>query len=307
MRLVTMNKEIKISKKKNYDVKKRTSCWIPALLFLFVIYSALPVLASPEPKAIAESNTITADFSSLSQPETVKVRQVIDPLTFTIRQDDRIFRLVSLDLPGQTSYDPTNNATQAKALLVKLIEGKDIHIYQTKNRTKGRINAMGHNLVHAETIQDKIWAQGTLLSAGLARVKTTSSNPELAKQMYKAEQKARTEKKGLWENERYTVLTPETSHNAAKTFQIVEGKILNTAIRKNRFYLNFGTDWKEDFTISISPEKRKDFAKQGYNPLEWNGKHIRVRGWLDSYNGPYIEIDHPEALEFLPLPETNHE
>jgi micrococcal nuclease len=269
------------------------------LLFIIIIYSDLPALASPELENTTPLIHEKTDFSALSQPETVKVRQVIDPLTFTITKDKRIFRLVGLDLPGQTSFDPTDNAKQAKVSLTKLIEGKEIHLYQTKKRDKGRINAMGHNLVHAETIKDATWVQGALLENGFARVRTTFSNPEMAAQMYKAEDKARTGKKGLWDKDRYTVLTPQTAQDAAKAFQIVQGKILNTAIKKNRFYLNFGPDWRTDFTISIAPEKRKDFARQSYKPLEWNGQTVRVRGWLDSYNGPYIEIDHPEAIEFL--------
>ena len=30
------------------------------------------------------------------------------------------------------------------------------------------------------------------------------------------------------------------------------------------------------------------------------GKRIRVRGWLRSWNGPQIEASHPEQIELLP-------
>ncbi len=266
------------------------------LLFISVIYSAFPVLASPE----AESPGIeSTDFSSFKQPETVFVRQVINPLTFTIKKDDRIFRLAGLDLPGQTSYDATDNAIKAKEHLSKLIEGEKIRLYQTKTPDKGRLNGMGHHLVHVALVKDGLWIQGELLKQGMARVRTTESSPEMAEQMYEAEQQGRADHKGLWQEARYALLTPETASDAAKAFQIVEGTIVNTAIIKNRIYLNFGQNWKTDFTVSVPPGKRKAFAKNGYNPLEWNGKKVRVRGWLDSYNGPYIEIDHPEAIEFL--------
>ena len=29
------------------------------------------------------------------------------------------------------------------------------------------------------------------------------------------------------------------------------------------------------------------------------GKRIRVRGWLRSYNGPVIDVTHPEQIELL--------
>jgi micrococcal nuclease len=30
-----------------------------------------------------------------------------------------------------------------------------------------------------------------------------------------------------------------------------------------------------------------------------NGKTIRVRGWVRNYNGPLIEITHPQQIEVL--------
>jgi len=64
-------------------------------------------------------------------------------------------------------------------------------------------------------------------------------------------------------------------------------------------YLNFGKNWRDDFTVSIAPENKRVFSKQSINPLEWNGKILRVRGWVEDYNGAYIEIDHPQAVEVL--------
>jgi micrococcal nuclease len=60
------------------------------------------------------------------------------------------------------------------------------------------------------------------------------------------------DKAGIWEN--YSkVLPPEEAEAHEGSFQIVEGRIESAALKQNRIYLNFGKDWKTDFTISIAP------------------------------------------------------
>jgi len=38
--------------------------------------------------------------------------------------------------------------------------------------------------------------------------------------------------------------------------------------------------------------------------LELEGYNVRVRGWLKEYNGPMVELSHPEQLEVLGKAET---
>ena len=42
------------------------------------------------------------------------------------------------------------------------------------------------------------------------------------------------------------------------------------------------------------------FPDQGLDPLTLEGRRIRVRGWIDSYNGPVISADHPQMIEVQP-------
>ena len=42
---------------------------------------------------------------------------------------------------------------------------------------------MGDTLAHLETHDGNLWVQGALLAAGLARVRPTERNPEMAAQM----------------------------------------------------------------------------------------------------------------------------
>ncbi|HOO81810.1 MAG TPA: thermonuclease family protein [Alphaproteobacteria bacterium] len=240
-----------------------------------------------------------SDFSALRKTGEAQVLEVISPLTVKLSNGD-IVRLPGLHFPD---YDYTAERTGPFALtamkvLQDMLEGKKVEIYQTPKKDWGRTNRMGHALAHLVRSDSGLWAQGMLIRLGLAQVKTSQRNPEMAAQLYALEAEARHEKIGIWENDD-VILSPEDALKHLNSFQIVEGVIQSAAMKKNRVYLNFGGNWRNDFTVSIAPEDRRIFSKAEINPLDWNGAHVRVRGWVEEYNGAYIEIDHPEALEIL--------
>ena len=81
------------------------------------------------------------------------------------------------------------------------------------------------------------------------------------------------------------------------SFQIIEGIITSSADVRGQIYLNFGADYKTDFTIAIARKDRRKF--DAIDPLSLEGARVHVRGWVELYNGPMIWIDHPERLEVL--------
>ena len=255
------------------------------------------------PQAYADSKYVSdpvppSFFKSLTQaPTAVKVLKVVDPLTF-LGEDKNLYALSGIEIPNlQTGkVDFTMDASKTLALL---IEDKELKLYTTKTKDKGRINRMNQMLVQAELKQDRIWIEGELLSAGLARVKTTPTNPEMLDEMLALETKAREAKKGIWAEPALQVLTPETAETANNSFAIVEGTPIAASVTRNFIFLNFTADQKKDFTVSIPTSLRMAFSKKGIDPLQFAHTKIRVRGWVQSYNGPYIEIDHPEQIEIL--------
>ena len=66
-----------------------------------------------------------------------------------------------------------------------------------------------------------------------------------------------------------------------------------------RVYLNFGADYRSDFTAAVVPGARSLFAAEGIDPLGLAGRTVRVRGWVDVLNGPMIEVTHPEQIEVV--------
>jgi hypothetical protein len=83
------------------------------------------------------------------------------------------------------------------------------------------------------------------------------------------------------------------------TFQLIEGQTVDAADVKSNVYLNFGSDWRTDFTISISKKSRRLFDKASLDPAAWTRRSVRVRGWLTKRNGPMVRATHPEQIELL--------
>ena len=70
-------------------------------------------------------------------------------------------------------------------------------------------------------------------------------------------------------------------------------------VTSGRAYLNFGCDWRTDFTATISPEDMKGFRHAAVDPYRYAGKSVRVRGYIERMHGFEIQVSSPEAIEVL--------
>ena len=104
-------------------------------------------------------------------------------------------------------------------------------------------------------------------------------------------------RRGIWADPFYHVLEPEEAADHLDTFQLVEGEVRNVAVVRGRAYLNFGSDWRTDFTVAIEPADLRRFRDAGVDPRGMEGRRVRVRGWIKSMNGPMIQATHPEQIE----------
>jgi len=190
-------------------------------------------------------------------------------------------------------------APGAKAALERLVLDRSVEL-----RFGGaKMDRHGRHLAHLFT-NDGTWVQGEMLSRGWARVYTFPDNQALAAEMYAAEDSARAARRGIWGHRYYRVRTSKAGplFNDVGTFQIVRGTVVAAANVRGRVYLNFGADWKSDFTITLNPKVRRRFEKSGLDPLTLEGRTIEVRGWLRKRNGPMISASHRQQLRNLAAP-----
>jgi micrococcal nuclease len=269
------------------------------LLILLLPLYIMPAVAAEVAQADGAVLPPKGDFTELRLTDSVTVARVIDTLHLEL-QDGQIVQLSGLDVPDLDRNDPGNIAVASTTFLREVLSGKQIRLYQTKTADNGRVNRMGDLLAQVERDDGNVWVQGLLLANGLARIYPTVRNPEMAVQMLKLENDARTKKLGLWADPQYGVLPADKAGQALHSMAVIEGKILSTSVYDNRVFLNFGPDWHTDFTIGITPAMRRKFDEAGLNPLDFANRRVRVHGWVEDYNGPYIELASPVWLEFLP-------
>lgn len=276
---------------------------IRLLSFLFILFLPFAAYAEEEPKPL---EIPAGDFSALKHTKSGRIDKIVDGLTIILK-DKTIIRLSSLDIPDFHIWRDAPYSEAALELLEKTLpEGTEVMVYQTRMAKKGRLNRMKHELGHIVTKKDPVWIQGLLLTHGLSRVQIAPNAPEMVNQLLEIEQEARKEKRGIWEEKsEYLILTPETANEAMGEFALVEGTVKKTASVRNNVYLNFGDNWKNDFTIMISPALRKELAHRGIDPLGMANKPLRIRGWVREYNGPMIELENAEHLEY-PLESTEN-
>lgn len=217
--------------------------------------------------------------------------------------NDLIVKLADIKAPEYWGPDmpykswPYGSAT--KAALNTLILGEIV----TLRCDKKTHNALGQLVAHIE-LSDGIWLQKVLIETGQGFFYPTTRNVKVSQHLQANERKARREKLGLWENHIYQITAATGTELKPGWFQIVQGKVVSAAKVRKNIYLNFGKNWREDFTIQFDAQIAKQLRKQGIDPISLEGKNIEVRGWVEWSGGPKIILTHPNQIQVLTVSQT---
>ena len=132
--------------------------------------------------------------------------------------------------------------------------------------------------------------QQTMLRDGVAVIYSFGHPP---KAWQAAEDGARLAKRGVWGKENF-VLTPENAAQHEGEFHVVEGVITHVYEAKSASYINFGADWRTDFSVTIPAKFRRGFTE--LLPQLREGARVRVRGSILHENGPMIRVTKAEQI-----------
>jgi endonuclease YncB( thermonuclease family) len=236
---------------------------------------------------------------AISSGETQGVARVIDAETIAL-DDGTEVRLIGA-LPSR-SLDAASDGS-AVAAIEDAVRGRSVELRYGGRRS----DRYGRRLAQVFAIDGdaKVWLQGKLVESGRARAYALPGNEACLKDLLAKEQLARLNGRGIWSDSPYRV------RNSAQTrellalrgrFAVVEGKVQQVAASGGRTYLNFGSDWKRDFTAAVPPAvmRAKPEAQKYLHSLE--GRDVRVRGWIERRNGPLIELSSLDEIEVLGPP-----
>ena len=152
------------------------------------------------------------------------------------------------------------------------------------------------------TARDRGAVQAKLVAAGAARVRPMSGDHGFIRDLLAMEVEARARRVGLWSLNAYAVRAADAPRRIpVGGFEIVEGVVRQAARRRGRVYINFGADYRRDFTVTVKAAAMKRWTAPlnlGENGDALAGRRVRARGAVQRINGPSIELDHELQLEF---------
>lgn len=141
-----------------------------------------------------------------------------------------------------------------------------------------------------------------LVRNGLAIVDSGEASHLCRASLLAVEQQARSAKVGLWSNTKFAPIAAAQTDELLRRigrFTLVEGRVRSVGERGNRTYLNFGRDWKTDFTVTISKQVWADMQQSGIGADRLKGSTIRLRGVIREWNGPSLDVLASETVEVI--------
>jgi len=236
--------------------------------------------------------------NTLQDYSKIEVSEVIDGDTVRL-SNGKLLRYIGLDTPeirvkrnGQFIYSPQPFSQEAKEYNRNLVEGRRIRVEfdTTKQDRYGRL--LGYCFV------DEVFVNAKLIEEGYAVLYTYPPNVKYVDLFVKLQKAARKERRGLWGS--YKVIEQAQAGNYIHQIKTVKGRVLNTYKSSKCIFLNFGKDWRTDFTVVIFNNSLRSFYDRDIDPLTfYKGKMVEVSGRIKEYNGPEIIVNTPQEIEII--------
>ncbi len=265
-----------------------------------------PAPAAPaSPACLPELDGADTRLAPEQAPEQAHITQIIDGDTLVLAGGAQV-RLTGIQAPklplGRAGMKAWPLAAEAKSAVSKMALGRDVVLFGLGRDSDRHGRRLAQILVAdvASGQSRSDWLQGEMVRQGFARVYTFRDNRACAVALYAREREARAARRGMWRLDFYDIRSAEDDLGRdLGTFQLVEGTVHRVVRGKGDAYLDFGDDYKSDFSVIILARNLRLFDDEGYDLRGLQGRQVRVRGWLAKRNGPLIEVTHPEQIERL--------
>ncbi|MGI9480428.1 MAG: thermonuclease family protein [Hyphomicrobiaceae bacterium] len=280
------------------------------------ILNHLSILAGIIISLLWSAASLAATRCTLPTTRTHTVIGITDARTLKLDNGEQL-RLAAILAP--TAYDsPAAPAiwppeTAARQALLARVLGRNIAVALERRgrdrygRTIGQVLLEGTDGNADEQI-DHRWLQAMTIHAGHARVTLPPQIDAACAQLLLAvEAQAEAGRRGLWRLAAYKPRRAEDTVQLIRyrsTYQIVEGVVARVSVRRSAIYLNFGRDWKRDFTAKLSRTMLRRAGIDHATVQRLGKRPVRIRGWIEKRNGPLTTIWRTEQIELLVLTPT---
>lgn len=189
-------------------------------------------------------------------------------------------------------YEPFLDSSEPLQNIMKGVTRVKVDRLSKTSDRYGRKNAQLY-------LKDGRWLQGELVRQGWARPYPLAGETQAIRDLYLLEKIARQSNLGHWADKEWKIISALAETIPKGSFQMIEGVVVAVAQVKGKTYLNFGHNWRRDFTVMLTKKDLKKFREKGFDLPILKGKRLRVRGWVFEKNGPMIRAEHPLQFQLL--------
>ncbi|WP_336487665.1 hypothetical protein [Methylobacterium nigriterrae] len=104
---------------------------------------------------------------------------------------------------------------------------------------------------------------------------------------------------GLWRRPLPAARDGPALRAAAGHFVVARGRILHIGERPGRTYLDFVRRGEDGLTVAVSKRTWRRLQEHGLSAAGLKGRVVRVRGIVEIWRGPVIEVASAETIEVL--------
>jgi len=217
-----------------------------------------------------------------------KVIRVIDGDTIEISGGDRV-RLLGIDAPEKG--DPVSAV--AADMLARLTASGPVTLEVCEDR-----DLYGRLLATVRVGESNI--NSTLLREGMALpMLIPPCGRPVAKDVLEASAQGALTGKGIYALKEYGIVSHLEARAHIGEYSVIKGRILNLYKGNKALHLNFGADWKTDFTAVLFRDGQQRYRDLGLDPADLVGLEVLVIGKVKRYNGAEIIVRGPDQI--LPL------
>lgn len=256
-------------------------------LFLSALAAALLASMLPAPAVAATC--------AVGTPETVAVAEAIDGDTLRLvdGREVRVAGIAAVKVAPGGAAALVRLDQAARAELAALAAGAlTLATTSSEPDRYGRLHAM-------LTTGDGRSVAELLVAAGLARVRPFPGEIACMMPLLVPEAEARADRRGLWAVPSFAVLPADDTarlNDAVGRFVLVAGRVASVGHGRTVIFIDFGRDYRRDFTIMVPQSVSQGFAV----PVDGlKGRRIRVRGVIEASGGPAIWLSDPAEIELL--------
>lgn len=229
-----------------------------------------------------------ADCLSFAPDEWALVKHVHDGDTLKLK-DGRKLRLIGINTPelGRDGRPAEPLAKAARDYLRQILPvGSRVALRfgQDKKDKYGRF------LAHVYSA-DRRNAQVALLEKGLAAAIAVTPNVANLECYLAAEATAAGQ--GIWQQKRFSGIESRDLNKRARGFHVVQGRVQRVGESRKAIWLNF------DGGLAARIDKR-DLHYFSVDPKQWQGRRLRLRGWLYQTKGQLqMNLQHSALVQLL--------